>query len=84
MSKTFKAKNEPNCLYECLVSLAQNQCKCLPWDFVSKSDGNKEECDIFGRECFLNTLEYFGLHGSQKCGRCKKDCDYMNYFKSLK
>ena len=76
-------RNEPNCLYDCLVSLAQKQCKCLPWDFVSNSTGNKKECDIFGRACFFNAMDHNGQQTSQKCSMCRKNCDQISYAKSL-
>ena len=78
-SKSFKNGKEHNCLNDCLVSLAKEQCNCLPWDFIASAHDNDEECDIFGRECFFNTLEYFNDHSNRKCSHCKKDCDYINY-----
>ena len=43
-----------------------------------------EECDIFGRTCFFETLENVALFGSEQCRHCVKECDYISFKKEIK
>ena len=76
-------------LYECDVNLAKNYCKCIPWDFLnnnstsSNSNEIMEECDVFGRTCFFETMQKLSQTANQSCSHCLPECDYIHYNKVI-
>ena len=81
-SSLFKLYTKNNCKYECYVTLAKEECKCIPWDFESNMEVSPE-CDIFGRTCFFKTMEKLAQSPIDKCSHCIKECDYMEYYKVI-
>ena len=77
----FKVYTLNNCKYECHVSLASSLCKCIPWEFIQKSQ--MEECDIFGRTCFFNALSNYSTYPTNMCKMCKQECDFVKYSKEI-
>ena len=73
----FKVYTQENCKYECKIKKAEAMCKCIPWDFTHKN-GITPECDIFGRTCFYNAMDYLAKSQSL-CNHCMKECDYTIY-----
>ena len=73
----FKVYTQKNCKYECYIKNAEDKCRCIPWDFMHKNV-LAEECDIFGRTCFYNAMEYYATN-STVCDHCVKECDYTLY-----
>ena len=80
-SSIFKIYTENNCKYECHVSLAQNLCKCIPWDYMLVE--RMEECDVFGRTCFVNAMKNLNRHPINQCKHCMKECDFIHYNKVI-
>ena len=81
-SSLFKVYTENNCKYECLVSLAKERCKCIPWDFFSK-ERNEQECDVFGRSCFYDALANLTQAPENNCKHCIQECDFIKYNKRI-
>ena len=77
----FKIYTKNNCNYECHVKLATEICKCIPWDFIQKSKVN--ECDVFGRTCFYNTMKNLTKGLQNFCKHCVKECDYIKFNKQI-
>ena len=84
-SSNFKVYTNNNCLYECHVRLAAQKCNCIPWDYIgSKEVLALEECNIFGRSCFKDVMEYYTIISSDPCKRsCKSECNYIKYEKTI-
>ena len=76
-SSIFKVYTQANCNYECYVKQAKELCKCIPWDFLHNEQS--DECDIFGRTCFINTMENLAKSPNNSCEYCLKECDYIKY-----
>ena len=79
---TFKMYSQNNCYYDCLVKLAQEQCNCKPWDFLD-SNSTYDECDIFGRACFFDTVERQTVYQAKVCPQCKADCESTVFKKEI-
>ena len=79
----FKKYTKNNCKYECHVEKARNNCGCKPWDFLiqDKLDDKEEECDVFGRTCFFNTMQMLLQMPNTSCPQCQPECEYINYEK---
>ena len=77
-SSSFKVYTKNNCKYECHVKHVANLCKCIPWDFIHKT--NASECDIFGRTCFFKAMENIAKDPVDQCN-CAIECDFINYKK---
>ena len=73
----FSKYSQRNCVYECNARLAIERCGCIPWDFYHL--GEFQECDVFGRTCFINTMENLTHLLKSPCQNCPKDCDYFKY-----
>ena len=73
---------ENNCKYECHIQLAEQLCKCLPWDYfdITDTQGYKE-CDVFGRTCFWIAMNHFSISEDEKCPLCKPECDSIKFEK---
>ena len=41
-----------------------------------------KECDIFGRTCFFNAIDYITPIESNLCPQCQSACEFMEYRKS--
>ena len=80
-SSVFKVYSKKNCVYECYVNKAMETCKCIPWDFMYTS--RLDECDVFGRTCFLKTMKNLALSANGECKSCKRGCDFMSYDKVI-
>ena len=81
--ESFKGASHPiytkdNCLYDCRIQKAFENCHCLPWDFVNKINGSKE-CDIFGRTCFFNKMENLTHMVDESCSHCIEECEWIKY-----
>ena len=76
-SDIFKIYTRNNCMYSCHVELASKQCGCRPWDFLGKSE--MPECDVFGRSCFLNSINSQTKSRNDPCQNCSLECDYMKF-----
>ena len=84
----FKKYAFSNCMYECNVAIASENCGCIPWDFYGDNQG-MPECDVFGRTCFLNTIENVTHFLITKenitdftkglCHKCPRACEYQKY-----
>ena len=81
-SSVFKIYTENNCKYECKVFLAQQICKCIPWDFFLKETSQKE-CDVFGRSCFYDTMTNLTQAPEIVCEHCMRGCNKISYGKSI-
>ena len=77
----LKVYTEKNCRYECHVALAMEQCKCIPWDFISRN--KSQECDVFGRTCFFQSMENLTQFPKDPCTHCVLECDYVDYIKEI-
>ena len=77
-SKSFKMYDQNNCKYECLVKLAQDLCKCIPWDFIDFGS-RLPECDVFGRTCFFEGIKNLTRSRKNMCPHCLEDCQYTKY-----
>lgn len=71
-----------NCLFECQVNYAVKNCYCIPWDFSLNVTGRFEECDIFGRTCFMNALRKFVTIKENPCPQCVDACEFVRYPKT--
>ena len=81
-SSVFKVYTKNNCEYECHANLALEKCQCVPWDFVTEK--NHEECDIFGRSCFFDTIKNLTISPEDPCNEiCLKECNHVDYHKEL-
>ena len=69
-----------NCKYECHVELAHEKCHCIPWDFVHNTEA--EECDVFGRMCFYDSISNYTKYPINLCPHCIKACDITKYRKT--
>ena len=78
----FSKYSQKNCMYECHARLALEKCGCIPWDFYHL--GEFQECDVFGRTCYINTMENLTHMVESPCHDCPKDCDYFKYSLELK
>ena len=76
----FKIYTKNNCQYECLTKLARNKCDCIPWDFLHNIDAN--ECDVFGRTCFYQSMEKLSQSPEELCNHCLEGCDSLIYEKA--
>ena len=76
----FKVYTENNCKYECHVKFALDICKCIPWDFVHNLKA--DECDVFGRLCFYNSISNLTKYPGNICPHCVRGCDATKYFKT--
>ena len=81
-SSIFKIYTKNNCKYECYVKLANDICKCVPWDFMHNMKISKE-CDIFGRTCFFNSMENLTQSPENLCNHCIQECDYIKYHREI-
>ena len=77
--KLFKNYSRNNCRYECHVERAQDKCQCTPWDFVSFQQ-NLGECDVFGRQCFFDTIRKLSHSSIDSCPHCIDLCETTKYF----
>ena len=68
-----------NCKYECHVKLAHEKCHCIPWDFEHNIEA--EECDVFGRKCFFDSISNYTKYPINLCPHCIKACDDTKYIK---
>ena len=74
----FKVYTRKNCKYECHIKEAENICKCIPWDYMHNTLA--EECDIFGRTCFYNTMEKLTMSNEENiCNQCIQECDFTKF-----
>ena len=78
----FKKYTESNCKYECHIKIAREACKCHPWDYFIK-ENTMPECDVFGRTCFINTMEQLAISPKVSCQHCIRACDVTNYHKTI-
>ena len=80
-NSTFRIYSKANCMYDCQVSEAYKACQCIPWDFFHFLKNNQAipECDIFGRTCFQNAINYVSKNDDY-CSHCIEDCDMMNFY----
>ena len=74
---TYKIYSKQNCIYDCFVTKAYEDCKCIPWDFVTNI--NATECDIFGRTCFFTVMEQLTHKSEDQCPNCMDECDWVKY-----
>ena len=77
----FKIYTQNNCKYECYVGMAQENCGCIPWDFLHNE--RTKECDVFGRTCFFNSMKLISQSPEENCKHCLKECDYVIFDKKL-
>ena len=77
----FKTYTKSNCQYDCHVKLSIELCQCSPWDFLHKVNGN--ECDVFGRTCFYNSIKNLSQYHVDLCPQCKRECDYVEFKKEM-
>ena len=80
-SGIFQSYSSLNCKYECQVKLAINACGCVPWDYLHNE--NAEECDVFGRTCFMNKMVQIKQSPEEVCGNCDKECDFFKFQKKI-
>ena len=78
----FNTYTKSNCRYECHINIAYKYCGCVPWDYIHFQK-NATECDVFGRTCFLNSMEHSQRVQKVYCPHCIEDCDKMNFLKSI-
>ena len=75
----FKRYTKANCMYECEISKAYEDCSCIPWDFFhSKKNEGAKECDVFGRTCFQNAMNRV-TKDEDACNHCIGECNWMNF-----
>ena len=79
----LKQYSQSNSKYECYVGIAQNMCRCLPWDFLHNDNFFEQECDVFGRTCFFHALENLTTSAEDVCPHCKEACDFTHYKKFI-
>ena len=77
--KRFKKYTRNNCKYECHVMKARELCNCIPWDFITDKQA-KEECDVFGRSCFFDTIWKLSQSDVDQCHHCKELCETTEYY----
>ena len=63
------------------MKIATEICKCIPWDFIQNSKAN--ECDVFGRTCFYNTMKNLTKFPENFCKQCIEECDYIKFNKQI-
>ena len=78
----LKVYTEQNCRYECKVNFAIGKCQCKPWDFPIATSKQADECDVFGRTCFINVLKHTAFN-ADKCPQCSNACEFMMYRKTM-
>ena len=78
----FKKYTLNNCKYQCHVAKAKEECQCIPWDFMNNASTEMEECDVFGRTCFFNRMEYLTQSRKNYCDHCLKGKCPLDPFKS--
>ena len=79
----FKRYTESNCKYECHVTIAKQNCGCVPWDFMAKATHLGDECDVFGRTCFFKEIKEIALNPEDVCPHCKEACDKTEFVKKV-
>ena len=79
----FKKYSEKNCKYECHLAMTRDICRCTPWDFVQKRESFKEECDVFGRTCFFDTMKNLSESATKHCPHCLESCDHIEFRKVI-
>ena len=62
------------------MKIALDICKCIPWDFVHNFEA--DECDVFGRSCFYNSISNLTKHPDNVCPHCISGCDDIKYYKT--
>ena len=77
----FKSYSKQNCKHQCRTLAAYKQCGCMPWDMYHIDDYN--ECDVFGRTCFMNVIKNITL-SDDLCNDCDDECQYLRYISRLK
>ena len=77
----FNSYSKQNCKHQCRTLIAYKQCGCIPWDIYHF--GNYNECDVFGRTCFMNAMKNI-THAGDLCHGCDDDCQYLRYRFKLK
>ena len=75
---THPLYTKDNCLYDCHVQKASEQCQCVPWDFANNIK-DSEECDVFGRTCFFNMIENLTHEIHDFCSHCEEEFDWIRY-----
>ena len=71
---TYEVYTKANCRYDCKVTLAFNECNCIPVEFVN-TISNAEICEIFGKTCFMNMIENMTHASRNLCPHCIDECD---------
>ena len=82
MNSIFKLYTQKNCKYECNIKKAEEMCNCIPWDFLHQKYSLAKECDLFGRTCFYNAMEFVSKsrnYSRNFCKHCVKECDYTKF-----
>lgn len=79
----LKVYSKQNCRYECKINIAIENCGCIPWDFpLNIIDSDVMECDIFGRTCFMNSIEQSTANEINQCPQCQDECEFMEFHKT--
>ena len=79
---SFKVYSKTNCLYDCYIAEAFQKCQCIPWDFIHNIK-ESNECDIFGRTCFMNVFENSTQFPKNLCPFCIKECDMVEFKRKI-
>ena len=74
-SEIFSKYSHNGCMFECLISQAEKECSCIPWNLPSTK---KESyiCDPSGSSCFWSIMNQGGR--ILNCS-CAVDCSQTNY-----
>ena len=75
----FKVYTEANCIFECKLNIAHDNCHCMPWDFPHFNN-SVATCDRFGGLCFKHFMEYADT--MRQC-KCHPDCTITTYIYSI-
>ena len=80
-TSVFTIYTEANCRYDCQVKLSAEICQCVPWDYMRNFQA--EECDIFGRTCFYESMKNLSQYPVDQCPECLTECDYLRFEKKI-
>ena len=78
----LKVYAKQNCRFVCKVHKALENCGCIAWDFPINITEPIEECDVFGRTCFYNSMKEPIDDDRNQCQQCRDDCEFITYHKT--
>ena len=75
----FKVYTEANCIFECKLNIALDNCHCMPWNYPHFNN-SVATCDRFGGLCFKHFMEQADT--LRQC-KCQPDCTITTYSYSI-